>query len=257
MDKPDYLQGNVDSWQQEAVNYVEAAELAWASPEPYWGIWRIPNREVGFLPDSLAGQRCIELGCGTAYVSAWMVRRGGDVSAIDPTPNQLATARRLQQEHGLDIDIREGFAEQLPFADDTFDFAISEYGACLWADPYLWIPEAARVLKPGGQLAFLTNSPLMVMCTPDYDADGPTKRELLRPYFDMHAINWPDEPGSTEFHLPHGEMIDLLRANQLTVERLVELRAPNDATTRYLWASPEWAHLWPSEEVWFVNKSAT
>lgn len=255
MDKPDYLQGNVDSWQNEAAHYVEAAELAWASDEPYWGIWRISNREVSFLPDSLAGKRCIELGCGTAYVSAWMVRRGAEVSAIDPTPNQLITARRLQKQYGLDIDIREGHAEHLPFADETFDFAISEYGACLWADPYLWIPEAARVLKPGGKLAFLTNTPLMVMCTPDYDADGPTKRELLRPYFGMHAIHWPDEPGSTEFHLPHGEMIDLLRDNGFVVERLAELRVPSDAATRYTWASLEWGHQWPSEEIWFVTKN--
>lgn len=255
MDKPAYLQGNVDAWQQQASNYVDAAESAWAAEEPYWGIWRIPNRDVGLLPDSLAGKRCIELGCGSAYVSAWMARRGGHVCAIDPTPNQLNTARRMQKTHGLEFDLREGFAEQLPFADDTFDFAISEYGACLWADPYLWIPEAARVLKPGGHLAFLTNAPLAVMCMPEYDADGPTRSELLRPYFDMHAIHWPDEPGTTEFHLPHGEMIALLRANGLVVDRLAELRAPQDATTRYPWASLEWAQQWPSEEVWFVSKT--
>jgi ubiquinone/menaquinone biosynthesis C-methylase UbiE len=160
----------------------------------------------------------------------------------------------MQQEHDLEFDLTEGYAEQLPFADDTFDFAISEYGACLWADPYRWIPEAARVLKPGGQLSFMTTSPLAVMCMPEYDADGPTRSELLRPYFGMHAVNWPDEPGTTEFHLPHGEMLDLLRKNGLVVDRLVELRAPADASTRYAWASPEWAQQWPSEEIWFSTK---
>ena len=95
----------------------------------------------------------------------------------------------------------------------------------------------------------------MVMCTPEYDADGPTKPELLRPYFGMHTMNWPDEPGSTEFHLPHGEMIDLLGANGFVVDRLLELQAPADANTRYAWASSQWAHQWPSEEVWFVTKA--
>jgi SAM-dependent methyltransferase len=254
VNQPDYLPGNIDAWQQEAANYVAAAERAWSSREPYWGIWQIPESEVGLLPQTLAGLSCVELGCGTAYVSAWMCRRGGEVAAIDPTPNQLQTARRLQREHGLEFEILEGFAERLPFADASFDFAVSEYGACLWADPYLWIPEAARVLKPGGKLVFLTNSPLLVMCTPDFDADGPTRPELLRPYFGMHAVRWPDDPGTTEFHLPHGEMIELLRSNGLLVERLAELKAPSGATTRYPWANPQWAEQWPSEEAWFARK---
>jgi ubiquinone/menaquinone biosynthesis C-methylase UbiE len=53
-------------------------------------------------------------------------------------------------------------AEDLPFHDDHFDLAISEYGACLWADPYPWLPEAARVLRSGGQLIFLTHSIFVV-----------------------------------------------------------------------------------------------
>ena len=38
---------------------------------------------------------------------------------------------------------------------DRFDLVISEYGASLWADPYAWVPECARVLRPGGRLVFL------------------------------------------------------------------------------------------------------
>jgi len=252
---PEYLQGNIDGWQQEAANYVEAAEQAWAADEARWGIWQIPDSEVGLLPADMSNMKCIELGCGTAYVSAWMCRRGGQVVAIDPTPNQLQTARRMQAEHDLEFEIHEAFAEQLPVADASFDFAISEYGAALWSDPYRWIPEAARVLKPGGTLTFLSNAPISVMCMPAYDADGPTTRELLRPYFGMHAINWPDMPEQTEFHLPHGKWIEVLRDNGLAIERLVELQAPEGATTRYPWADPEWARAWPAEEAWVVRKA--
>jgi len=59
----------------------------------------------------MTGLACIELGCGTAYVSAWMCRRGANVVAIDPTPNQLEMARRLQKEHQLDFVIEEGIAD--------------------------------------------------------------------------------------------------------------------------------------------------
>ncbi|HEY5678754.1 MAG TPA: class I SAM-dependent methyltransferase [Pseudomonadales bacterium] len=254
--EPDYLSGNVAAWQSRAAEYVAAAERAWASDRPYWGIWGIPDAGLGLLPADLSGRRCIELGCGTAYVSAWMCRRGGDVVAIDPTPNQLHTARRLQKAHELDFVIEEGFAEAVGYPDESFDFAISEYGAALWADPYRWVPEASRVLKPEGKLVFLTNSPLAVMCAPDLETDGPVGERLLRPYFGMHTTRWMDAPGETEFHLPHGEWISLLTGNDFVIERLVELQAPPGAHTGYAWADAQWANRWPSEEAWIVSKRA-
>lgn len=253
---PDHLKGNVESWQENAADYVPLAEKAWASDQPYWGIWEIPDSETGFLPQDMTGLDCIELGCGTAYVSAWMHRRGARAVAIDPTPGQLDTARRLRAEHQLDFVIEQGFAESLSYPDQSFDFAISEYGAALWADPYQWIPEAARLLKPGGGLVFLSNSPLSVICMPDHDADGPMGTQLLRPYFGLYRTVWPDAPGATEFHLTHGDWIDLLRANHFSIERLVELKAPPGSTTEWPWADPEWAAKWPSEEVWVVRKQA-
>ena len=95
-------------------------------------------------------ERAIELGCGTGYVSAWMRRRGASVYAIDNSERQLATARRLATEHGVEFTLHHGSAEAVPYPDHFFDFAISEYGAAIWCDPYLWIPEAHRLLRPGG-----------------------------------------------------------------------------------------------------------
>jgi SAM-dependent methyltransferase len=252
---PEYLQGNVDAWQKKAEEYARYAGDSWAADHPSWGIWGIPESDAGLLPVDMSGMTCIELGCGTAYVSAWMCRRGAKVVAIDPTPDQLETARRLQKEHQLDLVIEQGFAESVPYPDESFDFAISEYGAALWADPYRWIPEAARLLKPGGELVFLTNSSLWVMCVPDNESDGPTRAELLRPYFGMHKTIYPDAPGETEFHLTHGDWIALLRANGFAIERLVELQAPPGSTTDEPWVDPEWATQWPSEEAWVVLKT--
>ncbi|MGI8534189.1 MAG: hypothetical protein ACR2LP_04845, partial [Candidatus Limnocylindrales bacterium] len=64
------------------------------------------------------------------------------------------------------------------------------YGASLWADPQLWVPEAARLLRPGGRLVFLTNSVLAFLCSPDVGMVGET---LQRPQFGMYRIHWPDE----------------------------------------------------------------
>jgi len=249
---PDYALANREIWQGWAAEYVEDAHRAW-SEEPRWGIWGIPDSGVGLLPDDLSGLRCLEIGCGTAYVSAWMARRGGEVIGLDPTPNQLATARNMQERHKLSFGLIEGYGEDLPFEDNSFDFAISEYGAALWSDPYLWIPQAARVLKPGGRLTFLTNSPFAVLCAPPGDSDATLSDHLYRPYLGMHRVSWDDSPGEVEFHLPHGQLIDLLHANDFRIDRLVELGAPAGATTRYTWADAEWAQSWPTEEAWCVT----
>lgn len=254
-DAPQYLQGNVDAWQEKAAEYADDAEQAWASDHPYWGIWAVPDNNTGLLPADMSGMAAIELGCGTAYVSAWMCRRGAKVVAIDPTPGQLETAIRLRKQHQLDFEISQGFGESVPYPDGSFDFAISEYGAALWADPYQWIPEAARLLKPGGVLTFLTNTPLVVMCEQENESDGPPGPELLRPYFGMHKTTWPDCPGETEFHLAHGDWIDLLRTHGFVIERLIELQAPPGATSRFGWADPEWASRWPTEEIWVARKA--
>ena len=116
-----------------------------------------------------------------------MVQRGAGVTAVDNSSNQLVTCRCLQAEHGLSFRTLHCNAESLPFTDKRFDFAISEYGAAIWADPQRWIPEAHRLLRPGGRLVFLGNSPLQMLCVP---ADGSeTTARLERPYFDMHRFD--------------------------------------------------------------------
>jgi len=254
-ERPDHLDGNVASWQRQAADYVAPAERAWAAAEPYWGIFGIPESGLGLLPDDMTGMRCLEVGCGGGYVSAWMSRRGGIVTGIDPTPAQLATARRLQGQHGLDIDFREGYGERLDFDTAAFDFVISEYGAALWADPYEWIPEAARVLGPGGRLVFLTIAPFTVMCAPDLESEGPVTNRLRRSYFDLYRTQWPDAPGETEFHLTHGAWIDLFVTSGLRVVRLIELQAPPDASSDYAWADADWGRRWPTEEVWVLDRN--
>ena len=128
---PEHVRRNRVHWDARAAEYVGPGERAWARQEPTWGIWRVPDSALHVLPDNLAGQDVIELGCGTAYIAAWLARRGARVVGIDNSAAQLATARRLQREHGLTFTLIHGNAEQVPYPDASFDLAISEYGACL------------------------------------------------------------------------------------------------------------------------------
>jgi SAM-dependent methyltransferase len=144
---PDHVVTNRAFWTTEAADYVAPARRSWAQSEPSWGIWGVPESEARIIPD-VASLDTIELGCGTAYVSAWLARRGARPVGVDITPAQLATARELQREHDLVFPLLEANAEAVPLPDASFDLAISEYGAAIWCDPYRWIPEAARLLRP-------------------------------------------------------------------------------------------------------------
>jgi SAM-dependent methyltransferase len=171
-----------------------------------------------------------ELGGGPAYVSAWLARRGARPVGIDNSPAQVATARRMQEAFGLPCPLHLGNAEQTPFPDAGFDLAGSESGAAIGCDPYRWVPEVARLLRPGGQLVFLVNGTLLPLCTPeDARVDTPATERLERPDFGRHRVEWPATE-SVNVSLGYGDWIRLLRAHGLAVEDLIEVRPPVGAT---------------------------
>ncbi len=247
-----HAEANREVWGREAGSYVAAAERNWAADEIAWGILQVPEREVRILPD-VAGKDVVELGCGTAYVAAWLARRGARVVGIDLSEVQLATARRLQGEHGLAFPLVHASAEDVPLPDASFDLAVSEYGASIWCDPDLWIGEAARLLRPGGELVFLVNGTLLMLTTPDVDPVEPAGTELLRAYFGMRRFEWASDD-SIDFHLGYGDWIRVLGSHGFDVERLVELRRPGAGSGRYDLFTPEWAERWPAEEMWKARK---
>jgi SAM-dependent methyltransferase len=242
---------NRDLWTRTNAEYTDhEAARQWAQEEITWGVWGVPERDLRVLPD-VAGLDVLELGCGTAYVSAWLARRGARVVGVDITPAQLETARRCQREHGLEFPLIEASAEDVPLPDGSFDLVLSEYGASIWADPSRWVPQAARLLRPGGRLVFLRNSTLVILCSPD---EGQAEERLVRPQFGMGRFEWPE--GGVEFHLSHGDWIRLLRASGFEVEDLVEIQAPPDAETHPVYDSvtAEWGRRWPAEEIWVARK---
>jgi SAM-dependent methyltransferase len=253
---PDYVLRNRALWDGQADDWVSAGERSWRS-DPIWGIWHVPETELRLLPDDMTGLRAIELGCGTGYVSSWMIRRGAVALGIDNSERQLATARRLAEEHGVTLELLHGNAERVPRADGSFDFAISEYGAAIWADPLEWIPEAWRLLAPGGQLVFLGNHPFVSLAQ-DFESDAPAGRTLRNPYFGMHRIDWrePDGRTGTEFNLPISEWLALFDRVGFDVLAYHELRAPRGGAEVRFFVDADWARDYPSEQVWKLRKRA-
>jgi SAM-dependent methyltransferase len=229
-----------------------AADEMWARPSVVWGLFGVPEEDLGVLGD-VRGLDVVELACGTAYFSAWLVRAGASVVAVDLSSEQLATARRLQVGRGPVFPLVQADGEQVPLASERFDLVVSEHGAAAWCDPERWLREAHRLLRPGGRLVFLTNSHLSALCVPA--EEGVAGERLVRGHAEAYRVAWPG--GGVEFHPSHGDWVRLLLESGFVVEGLQEIFAPPEGEDHpyYEIVSQEWASRWPAEELWQARRA--
>lgn len=249
---PDYLERNRAAWDRWAVDYVAAGRRAWTDSELRWGIWGIPESELGLVSHLPEDSDVVELGCGTAAISAWLARARLRPVAVDFSRKQLDVADDLQRDIGPSFPLIDANAENVPYESESFDLAVSEYGASLWCEPHRWLAEANRLLRPRGELVFVVNSPLLMACTPE-DA-GRAGEELVRDSFANPVLEFPED-GVVEFHLTHSGWVELVRAYGFTIERLIEVRPPHGAKPRFELTSTKWARRWPSEDIWVARKN--
>jgi SAM-dependent methyltransferase len=228
-----------------------AAEELWVRPDMMWGLFAATERDLGVLGD-VRRLDVVEVACGTAYFSAWLTRAGANVVAVDLSGEQLTTARRLQQQLGPVFPLIQGDAERVPLVGGRFDLVVSEHGAAAWCDPERWLPEAARLLRPGGRLVFLTNSHLSALCVPP--EEGVAGERLVRGQREAYRVRWPG--GGVEFHPSHGDWVRLLRGSGFVVEAMHEIYAPSDSGNHpfYEIVSGAWAARWPAEELWVATR---
>src|SRR6185503_14963347 len=106
-----------------------------------------------------AGLRVLDVGCGTGVVAVTAARQGARATGLDLSPALLDRARENSQIAGVDIDWREGDAEDLPFEDGAFDVVLSQFGHIFAPRPDVAVAQMLRVLKPGGTVAFATWPP--------------------------------------------------------------------------------------------------
>lgn len=249
----DDVRKNLASWEADSADYQarNASQLnRWDGV--VWGTWAIPEDEIRALGD-IAGLRTLELGCGAGQFGINLVKRGADVFGLDFSANQLAAARANVADTDVRFPLVRASAEEIPFADASFDLVVCDHGATSFTDPHVTIPECARVLRSGGVLAFNIATPWVAVCWPD--DDSPPDRAMHRPYFELGRSEYHDDLPSVEWYVGYGDWIRLFRGGGFVIEDLIELRPTPDATTTYAnYTTLDWARDFPGEHIWKVRK---
>jgi SAM-dependent methyltransferase len=243
---------NREFWDSDADDYQaeHAAQLRGGRLD--WGTWSVPDAELGVLGD-VSGLDVLEYGCGGAQSGIKVARSGARVTGLDQSRSQLRHAVENVADAGVAMRLCCASATAVPLRDASFDVVFCDHGAMSFCDPYRTVPEVARLLRPGGLLAFSISTLLRSLCYPPGDPDAPLTRKLHGKWFGARKFDWGD--GTVDFQIPPGEWIRLFRDHGLVVEDLIDVRAPKDGTTTYLeYADKKWARKWPAEEIWRVRK---
>jgi SAM-dependent methyltransferase len=234
-------------WDADADDYQAAHGALLAHAPAAWGVWRVPETEVGALGDP-AGLDVLEYGCGGAQWSIALAGRDATVIGLDQSRAQLGHARSLVDDAGARVPLVCASGEHIPFAPRSFDLVFCDHGAMSFCDPGVTVPEVARLLRPGGRFVFAHSTPWGYL-TWDDQRDRMTRR-LRTPYFGIGMLDSGE--GTVDFQLPYGDWIRLFRQHGFVIDDLVELRAPKGATSTYGWDA-KWARRWPAEQIWKLH----
>jgi SAM-dependent methyltransferase len=105
------------------------------------------------------GMRVLDVACGTGNLALPAARLGAVVTGVDIAPNLIERAREDAKREGLTAQFDEGDAENLPYADASFDAVITMFGAMFTPRPELTAGELKRVCRPGGIIAMANWTP--------------------------------------------------------------------------------------------------
>ena len=248
---PDPERRNRAFWDADADGYQAAHGDALAGAAEAWGVWRIPEADLGVL-GAVAGLDVLEYGCGAAQWGIALAARGARIVGLDISAGMLGHARARAVTKGVDLGLVCASGTAAPFADASFDLVFCDHGAMSFCDPALTVPECARLLRDGGRLVFSVGTQLLYLTWDEQRFRQ--SRTLKEPWRPRRVVD--SDLGTVDVIWSHGEWIRTFRDHAFVVDDLVELVAPPGATTTYDFAPHDWARRWPAEEIWCLTRSA-
>jgi ubiquinone/menaquinone biosynthesis C-methylase UbiE len=218
-----------------------------------WGAYRIPESELQVLGD-LEGLSVLEFGCGGAQASLAFAGDAACSIGLDLSFGQLRHAADHVRDAGRNMGLVCASASATPFRSESFDVVFCDHGAMGFCDPAATVPEVARLLRPGGMLAFSISTLLHCACFPPGDPDAALTTTLQTSMFGARVFDWGD--GTIDFQMLHSEWVALFHHHGFRVEAFRELQPPEGARSGYDgFADLGWARRFPAEEIWTVRKT--
>ena len=243
-------------WDGYAADYQAEHGEFLGDADFLWGPEGLRERDARLLGD-LAGRDVLEIGCGAAQCSRWLVTQGARPVAFDLSRGQLEQARRLDDRIGTPVPLVQADAQRLPFRDGSFDLACSAYGGVPFvADSATVMREVARVLRPGGRWVFSTTHPIRWCFRDD---PGPRGLTVESSYFDRRAYVEQDERGRAtyvEHHRTIGDRVQEVVAAGLILDAIVEPEWPEEHDQAWGQWSPLRGRLIPGTVIFVTHSPA-
>lgn len=207
---------DADDYHAEHGDFLGTADFRWC-PE---GVREEDARLLG----DVVGKRVLEVGCGSAPCSRWLAAQGARAVAFDISAGMLRHAAEANRETGIDVPLVQASADQLPFADGSFDAACSAFGAVPFvADSGTVMDEVSRVLRSGAPWVFAVTHPIRWIFPDD---PGPGGLTVTQSYFDRTPYVEVDELGRATYVEHHRTMGDYVRQLAGAGFELVDLLEP-------------------------------
>lgn len=246
--------GTAAYWDAVSATYQATTRIS--TRDFHYGPLLPGDRELGLLPDDLAGLRCLEVGCGAGQNSMVLARRGADCTAIDISAKQLDAGRALATAEGLDIDFRLADMDELAGRiSGVFDLVHSTYALPFARNQEALIRTCRDLLVPGGQFLLTTAHPLYSGEWVDIDDDEEGEGLLLSDYFhppDDVRIDVDDLSEIRMRSVPISTLTEWLRTAGFRLDRLQEpepvtlpLLTEDEIRDRVPYESDAWRELYP------------
>jgi SAM-dependent methyltransferase len=242
-----WWEASAREYQDEHGDFLGDADFLWC-PEG------LRESEAGLLGD-IVGKHVLEVGAGAAQCSRWLIRSGAAAVGLDLSAAQLAHSLAIDARHGVSTPVVQGDAQQLPFADASFDLACSAYGAVPFvSDSGAVMAEVARVLRPGGRWIFAVTHPIR-WCFRDDPGAGGLVAETS--YFDRRPYVEQDEDGVptyVEHHRTVGDRVREAVAAGLVVDDIIEPEWPAGHDRPWGQWSPLRGRILPGTAIFVTHK---
>jgi SAM-dependent methyltransferase len=236
-----------DDYQAEHGDFLGEVDLRWC-PE---GLREADARLLG----EVAGARVLEVGCGAAAASRWLVTQGADVVALDLSAGMLRHAATAAERTAVRPALLLADAQHLPLRHSSFDIAFTSFGAVPFVDDSARVMrEVFRVLRPGGRWVFAVTHPMRWVFPDDPGAEGLIATQSYfdrRPYVELDPAG---QPVYVEHHRTLGDRIREIVAAGFVLRDLIEPEWPEDHDRSWGQWSPLRGAIFPGTAIYVCHK---